>query len=509
MSSSQSAYMMPLELGWDEPTYSTDPLGKLIYTKNQVVLSGNLATLSDIATTDDRYDIFATALLHSPNGHFVTVVGDGEFIIYTVFAWREKVFESGTGFMWAGDSNTYAVLESNVKLHVFKNFKERGGVGMKGTGSWAVDTIYGGPVLGARGKGFVIFLDWGSGDVVKRIDVYAKNISWSTTGSLVAVVSDNSYCILKFDRDACNSKLEEGVEITDKGFEEAFDVIAEISDSVKTVKWIGDCFIYTMTGNRLNYFVGNESYTISPSDTSMFMLGYIPGHNQVYLEDKNMNIFGYLLSLSIIEYQTAVLRGDMDSAAEIFPTLPKGQLDKVARFLEGQDLKELALQVTTDLGHKFDLLLQLNDLDTAVKIARSVLEPESETKWKAIGDRALMVWQFDLAHEGFEKAEGLQKPAATAEEKGANNLGFVTLFQLGDTKPSCILCMNICTKVKVPKVVDVWRGELRTKNKGSIAGSIVHPSEHAELFEEGWEEALAREVGEPVDVNGGFRHFTE
>jgi coatomer subunit beta' len=51
-------------------------------------------------------------------------------------------------------------------------------------------------------------------------------------------------------------------------------------------------------------------------------------------------------------------------------------------------------------------------------------------------------------------------------------------------------------------VVDIWRDELRIKNKGKIAGSIVHPSEHAELFEEGWEETLAREAGGPVDVNG-------
>jgi len=46
----------------------------------------------------------------------------------------------------------------------------------------------------------------------------------------VAVVSDDSFYILKFDRDAYNAKLEEGVEITDEGVEEAFDVIAEISD---------------------------------------------------------------------------------------------------------------------------------------------------------------------------------------------------------------------------------------------------------------------------------------
>lgn len=37
-------------------------------------------------------------------------------------------------------------------------------------------------------------------------------------------------------------------------------------DSVKTAKWIGDCFIYTTVSNRLNYFVGTESYTITPFD---------------------------------------------------------------------------------------------------------------------------------------------------------------------------------------------------------------------------------------------------
>lgn len=120
-----------------------------------------------------------------------------------------------------------------------------------------------------------------------------------------------------------------------------------------TAKWVGDCFIYTTAGNRVNYFVGNESYTISPSDmyvvfgyisspadlffsSPMYILGYIPAHNRVYLADKNMNIYGYALSLSVVEYQTAVLRGDMEAATEILPTLPKEQLNKVARFLEGR-----------------------------------------------------------------------------------------------------------------------------------------------------------------------------
>ena len=51
--------------------------------------------------------------------------------------------------------------------------------------------------------------------------------------------------------------------------------------------------------------------------------------------------------------------------------------------------------------------LQLEDLDAAVEIARTVPELEAETKRKAIGDRALAVWRFDLARESFEKAGDL------------------------------------------------------------------------------------------------------
>lgn len=67
-------------------------------------------------------------------------------------------------------------------------------------------------------------------------------------------------------------------------------------------------------------------------------MGYIPSQNRVYLADKDVNVYGYSLSLSVVEYQTAVLRGDMDSADELLPTLPKDQLNKVARFLEGRGM---------------------------------------------------------------------------------------------------------------------------------------------------------------------------
>ncbi|EIM88049.1 coatomer protein [Stereum hirsutum FP-91666 SS1] len=521
-----------IKLGRDEPTFSMDPSGKLIYTRNNSVLSANLQTVSDEGFTEGSRislsikelgstEIFPTSLTHSPNGRFVTVVGDGEYINYTALAWRNKSFGNGSSFAWAGDSNTYAVLEGKLKVRVYKNFRERGGPGMKGAGSWGIESLHGGTLLGARGNGFVLFWDWESGEIVRRIDVESKSLYWSSTGTLVAVAAEESFYILRFDRDAYNAKLEEGADIGDEGVEEAFEVIAEVPESVRTAKWIGDCFIYTNAANRLNYFVGNESYSITNFDRPMSLLGYIPAHNRVYVADKDMNVYGYALALSVIEYQTAVLRGDMDAAAEILPTVPKDQRNKVARFLEGRDLKELALQVTTDPDHKFDLSLQLDDLDSALEIVRGVPETEAESKWKAVGDRALAVWRFDLAKECFDKANdlgalmllllstgdrsGLEDLAAKASEKGQNNIAFATLFQLADTKG----CIDILVKTQripeaamfartyapshVPRVVEAWRGDLKAKNRPKIAAAIASPDEQADLFEEGWEEALRRE----------------
>jgi len=70
----------------------------------------------------------------------------------------------------------------------------------------------------------------------------------------------------------------------------------------------------------------------------MYLLGYMPTHNKIYLVDKQVNVYGYALSLSLIEYQTAVLRGELDVAQELLPTIPVDQRNKIARFLDAQGM---------------------------------------------------------------------------------------------------------------------------------------------------------------------------
>lgn len=68
----------------------------------------------------------------------------------------------------------------------------------------------------------------------------------------------------------------------------------------------------------------------------MYLLGYIPKDNRLYLGDKELNIVSYSLLVSVLEYQTAVMRRDFSMADKVLPTIPKEQRTRVAHFLEKQ-----------------------------------------------------------------------------------------------------------------------------------------------------------------------------
>lgn len=53
-----------------------------------------------------------------------------------------------------------------------------------------------------------------------------------------------------------------------------------MNEVVKTGLWVGDCFIYTNSLNRINYYVGGEIVTISHLDHTMYILGYVAKENR-------------------------------------------------------------------------------------------------------------------------------------------------------------------------------------------------------------------------------------
>lgn len=173
-------------------------------------------------------EVYPQTLIHSPNGRFVAVCGDGEYIIYTAIAWRNKAFGSALDFVWASkdNSNDFAIRESATSIKVFKNFVEKtGGLDVP----FQADGLTGGVLLGVKGQGGVSFYDWGSGSLVRRIEVEPKQVYWSDSGELVTLACEDTYYVLRFSRGSYNEALQAG-QIDEDGVEAAFEVITDIAE---------------------------------------------------------------------------------------------------------------------------------------------------------------------------------------------------------------------------------------------------------------------------------------
>ena len=362
-------------------------------------------------------------------------------------------------------------------------------------------------------------------------------VYWSPSGDLVTLACEETFYVLRFSRENFEQGVSAGLADED-GVESAFEVVTDINESVRTGQWVGDCFIYTNSTNRLNYLVGDQTYTVSHFDKPMYLLGYLPSHGKAYVADKDVGVTSYTLSLSVVEYQTLVLRGDLETAAEILETISEDQKNKIARFLEGQGYKEMALEVATDPEHRFDLALGLGNLSIALDIAR---EADVEHRWKTVGDAALTAWDLKLAEECFTRArdlgsllllhtacnnaEGLRSLAAQATDAGAHNVAFNCLWHLGDVD-GCLDILLATSRVGEAVlfaqtyrpsrcrevVVGKWKPGLEKAGKGKVSRILgVPPSKEGEgdedLFPE-WDEWLSleekggRESKEGVLVDG-------
>ncbi|CAF2177000.1 unnamed protein product [Brassica napus] len=512
-----------VKLGREIPVASMDNSGKIIWAKHNEIHTVNIKSVgADEVNDGERLplavkelgtcDLYPQSLKHNPNGRFVVVCGDGEYIIYTALAWRNRSFGSALEFVWSSEGE-HAVRESSSKIKIFsKNFQEKKTV----RPTFSAERIFGGTLLAICSSDFICFYDWAECRLIRRIDVTVKNLYWADSGDLVAIASDSSFYILKLNRDIISSYMDGGKEIDEEGIEDAFELLNETNERVRTGLWVGDCFIYTNSSWRLNYCVGGEVTTMYHLDRPMYLLGYLANQSRVYLIDKEFNIIGYTLLLSLIEYKTLVMRGDLEQANQVLPSIPKEHHNSVAHFLESRGMTEDALEVAIDPDYRFELAIQLGRLDVAKDIA---VEAQSESKWKQLGELAMSTGKLGMAEEcmrhavdlsgllllysSLGDAEGLTKLAALAKEQGKNNVAFVCLFMLGQVEdclhllvesnriPEAALIARSYLPSRVSEIVAVWRKDL-TKISPKAAESLADPEEYPNLFED-WQVALSLE----------------
>ncbi|KAJ6715238.1 COATOMER SUBUNIT BETA'-1 [Salix viminalis] len=497
-----------VKIGREEPVASMDNSGKIIWAKHNEIQTVNIKSVgADFEVTDGERlplavkelgtcDLYPQTLKHNPNGRFVVVCGDGEYIIYTALAWRNRSFGSALEFVWSADGE-YAVRESTSKIKIFsKNFQEKKSI----RPTFSAERIYGGTLLAMCSNDFICFYDWAECRLIRRIDVTVKNLYWADSGDLVAIASDTSFYILKYNREIVSSYFDSGKPV----------------DEQELAYGLGIVFIYNNSSWRLNYCVGGEVTTMYHLDRPMYLLGYLASQSRVYLIDKEFNVMGYTLLLSLIEYKTLVMRGDLERASEVLPSIPKEHHNSVARFLESRGMIEDALEVATDLDYRFELAIQLGRLEVAKEIASEV---QSESKWKQLGELAMSNGKLEMAEECMGHAtdlsgllllysslgdsEGISKLGSLAKEQGKINVAFLCLFMLGKVEdclqllvesnriPEAALMARSYLPSKVSEIVAIWRKDLNKVNP-KAAESLADPEEYPNMFDD-WQVALSVE----------------
>eukprot|EP00187_Rhodella_violacea_P017904 CAMPEP_0184723034 /NCGR_PEP_ID=MMETSP0314-20130426/23906_1 /TAXON_ID=38298 /ORGANISM="Rhodella maculata, Strain CCMP 736" /LENGTH=825 /DNA_ID=CAMNT_0027187745 /DNA_START=84 /DNA_END=2558 /DNA_ORIENTATION=+ len=505
-----------VRLGKDYPVASMDASGKAIVAKhNEIVAvnirSGDTASFVDgeklpVASKDlGSCEIYPQKVTHSPNGRFVAVSGDGEYIIYTALAWRNKSFGSADEIVWDSGAGEFATRKGNSDVRVFnKSFKERNIMQIP----FSAEGIYGGATLAIRSDDFVCFYDWESLQLIRKIEVETRNVFWSPNSELVAITGEQSFYVLRYNRDVVDQELEaNGGKINPDGIETAFSLVCEVAEKVMSGCWVGDCFIYTNSNSRLNYCVGNETATLFHLDQPLFVLGYLPKDNRVFLVDKATNIVSYELLLAVLEYKTAVVRGDMAAANSILPRVPKASHNMLARFLESQGLKDEALQLATDESYRCELAIALDKLHLAASIAR---ENPSELKWSQITDLATSKGDLKLAEECMKESndysglltlfssrgdrEGMKKLAKDATDAGLLNIAFTCNFMLANIS-ACLdslissgrfaeaaIFARSYLPSQVQRTVELWKADLRKSGNIRAADSLADPESHPAMF---------------------------
>lgn len=76
-----------------------------------------------------------------------------------------------------------------------------------------------------RSVSHLCLYDWDSLKLVRRVEISCKNVYWNDNGDAIAVVSDDSFFVLRYDAAAVSAAAES--DITEDGVETALDVVAE------------------------------------------------------------------------------------------------------------------------------------------------------------------------------------------------------------------------------------------------------------------------------------------
>ena len=510
---------------------SMDKNGKIIMAQNNEIVRIDLKSINDESTEDNvplnlptkelgTVDHYPSKIIHCSNGQFVTIIYKNEYTIYSSLAWRCKSSGTAIGFAW-GIGTIFAVLENSTTLKLYTQFKLIKTIIL----SEPYNTLHSGVLLGISNHSALLFLDWESGVIVRRIEALAKQIHWPLSEQFTAIVSESIIYILKYNKNVVMNTVQNNTKIGPEGIEDAFDFIDEIHNVTEQAIWVKDYLVYITKNQQLVYYVLGEVHTITTVSKSMSLLGFLYKESKCLLMNKDQKVVLFELCLPVMEFQAYLVNKDIEAIMNLIPSIPEKYIYKLAKQLQMHDYPEQALAITPDILHQFELCIQLKKLGQASLI----LEKHSSTlRWKQLGVLAMQLAEFEVAEKSFRNAQDFDSLfllfISLSNKDKLIELGELSLqhneFNIAWTCFHCCCLYERCCQVfltvskfaeaafyarsycphKLPDIIRLWKNNL--SYLPSISDSIANIELYPNLFP-------GIDINKPVDNDANIKSFPD
>ena len=497
---------MVIKIGSDNPVADFHG-GKVYLDKNNSVSNCNLKMMQTEGLKDgEKLSITTKELGHSEfyiqgirvnnNGQLITIFGDSDFVIYTSGGFKNVCYGPGCDFAWS-KSEMFAVKVDNYNVKIYKNTEEI----KAGKMPYSISSIFGGELLCLKSADSLIFYDWETLELIRVIEIHASNVYWNDNGTLIAIAGENTSFILSYSKEKTQKYLASN-NYTYSGCSDSFEIYFELNEVITSGIWIGSCFVYLNSGNKLAVVVNRKVQTITRVSPSLTVLGYIESQNKLFLVDRSQSIISHELLKNVIDFMELMISNEFEKANLVLKDIPQKEYIKIAKFLEQNDLKEEAYKLALDEDYKLDLALQLNKFEESLNLVRKKNIP---ARWSQMGDLALSNGYFEITEECFIKSsdmsslqllysstcnqKALRKLANDALAIGRFNIAFNcffllrdldncvnTLLKSGKVTEAAFFARTYCPSI-IPNAVEAWNSLIEKKEKKLVEFSLSNPFE--------------------------------
>ncbi|ORM39768.1 Coatomer subunit beta'-1 [Babesia sp. Xinjiang] len=459
-----------VQFGGERPLVSMHS-NKLVMVNMFDIVSCNLSSITELdeesigkpLSLDFRNighcEFFPQYLSHHPNGRYICLCGESEYVIYTAQGMRSKTFGKAAQVVWSFEGD-YATWDGNV-ITIHHDFAPVNTI----KPDLSVLSLHGGRLLGVSSSSKVQFYDWNSGYLVRTIDAAVSDIWWNVKGTKVALGCVGNCYILKYNSDALASSLEVQEYDASNGVASAFELEGEIMESVSSATWAMDTFVFVTAGLHLNLWTAGASEIFHYLDRPLHMIGHSPQSGLLYLCQDDVVAFPlpieYLRFHSFVAskmealVEGLVFDGDAELDQLIFD-FGSSLKERASGFLESVGEYQLALRCSEEPERHFELYLKLGKIQECLRILQDLQVKQHDKsrddvlrcKWKRLGTYCLEQNDYETAVDCLVRCgdyssclliyvvtgnrDGIAKIAELATQDGCSNIAFTCHYMLNN-----------------------------------------------------------------------------